>query len=424
MTENQSNKKIFLAFYFILTNLFISNYAFAQTKTDSLKLKYPFLKTELNYIKNDTLGLDKFYLALKKLNSGNNATVNVAHIGDSHLQADFVTTKVRKNLQLKYGNAGRGLVFPYKLAKTNEPGTYGTQSKSLWESKRIVQSSANPLTTGLAGITIKTNDSVADLFFQIHSKEAFDYSFNQIKLIHEKGLTTYDLIVKDENDNIRGFVNANLRSDNKFLSNIILDTALTKFKLNAYKRDSSLQRSVQLYGMVLSNGKPGILYSMIGINGAEFRHYNKSEHFLEQLPILTPQLIIISLGTNDAYPPKFDANSFIRQIDSLITFITIKCPETSILLTTPGDSYRHKKIKNPNMPIAGNIIKEYCRDNKLAYWDWLEIMGGYGSMAKWVKTGLGQGDKLHLTRAGYEVEGELLYQALVTGFENYLKRNP
>ena len=64
-----------------------------------------------------------------------------------------------------------------------------------------------------------------------------------------------------------------------------------------------------LNGLILSNDAPGIIYSGIVVNGAKCSDYNKFPLFFEQLPALQPDLIIISLGTNES----FDKQTFIRR---------------------------------------------------------------------------------------------------------------
>ena len=75
--------------------------------------KYPFISTVFNRISNNS-GLDSFYQKLHRLKSGGERTVSIVHIGDSHIQADFLTAVVRNGFQEFFGNAGRGLVFPYR----------------------------------------------------------------------------------------------------------------------------------------------------------------------------------------------------------------------------------------------------------------------------------------------------------------------
>jgi len=46
--------------------------------------------------------------------------INILQIGDSHIQADFLSEKVRNDIQSDFGNAGRGVVYHCGLAGTND----------------------------------------------------------------------------------------------------------------------------------------------------------------------------------------------------------------------------------------------------------------------------------------------------------------
>ena len=56
------------------------------------------------------------------------------------------------------------------------------------------------------------------------------------------------------------------------------------------------------HGIVLENTfNSGVLYHMIGVNGATYDDYNNTEIFFNQLPYLKPDLIVASLGTNESF---------------------------------------------------------------------------------------------------------------------------
>ena len=133
---------------------------FSQTVVISPSVKdYPFVKEELNVISNNGY-LPCLMEKLYNLRKGDSTTLNILHIGDSHLQADFVSGVIRTTLQKAFGNGGRGLVIPYRLAKTNEPFNYRSSSAYHWESKRCVFPS-QPLSIGIGGLTVATSDSCA-----------------------------------------------------------------------------------------------------------------------------------------------------------------------------------------------------------------------------------------------------------------------
>ena len=59
-----------------------------------------------------------------------NHKFTIVHIGDSHIQPGVVSDEVRRALQERYGNGGRGLLSPLALASTNQPGDYTLRSSS------------------------------------------------------------------------------------------------------------------------------------------------------------------------------------------------------------------------------------------------------------------------------------------------------
>ena len=62
-----------------------------------------------------------------------------------------------------------------------------------------------------------------------------------------------------------------------------------------------------------------------------------------------------------------------------------------------------------------------------AFWSAYEAMGGTDGMNVWIAQGLGQADRVHLTRAGYNRLADYFYQDLTLAFGNAApnrRRNP
>ena len=113
--------------------------------------------------------LGSFFKKLKENEDHNNQKISIVHIGDSHIQSDLMTNEIRLNLQQKFGNAGRGLVFPYQLAKTN--GSYNERfySNRVWESYRNIHSFKS-VPVGLSGIGLWRDN--AGFAIELRIKEA------------------------------------------------------------------------------------------------------------------------------------------------------------------------------------------------------------------------------------------------------------
>lgn len=408
------NKYIVAVFFLVISVISIRVQA---STNDSIKAKYPFIKTEKNRIEGDTISLMPFFEKLSQLHDSIIPKVSVLHIGDSHIQADFFPGMVRQNLQLQFGNAGRGLIAPFKVARTNEPSTIRSSSNTKWNARRMVNEK-DSLPIGISGVSIATEDFNSQLKITTFNKDGIDNSFSKITLFHQKGLKNYNFNVCDslncfeakidsKNDTLKSYSIVKVKPCNTVIFNI--DNSDTLSKKNAL-----------IYGMLLENEKPGVLYNMIGINGAEFRHYNKNARLLEQIQLLTADLIIISLGTNEAFSRDYNNQNFHNQIDSFVTAIKLRNPNAVLLLTTLGDSNKRVKYQNPNNNKARKVLIEYCETHQLAYWDWYQIMGGTGAINKWALKHLTARDRLHLNRRGYELQGLLLYEAIQHAYSNYL----
>ena len=53
-------------------------------------------------------------------------------------------------------------------------------------------------------------------------------------------------------------------------------------------------------------------------------------------------------------------------------------------------------------------------------WDMYGVMGGLGSVKTWEQAGLAKRDKIHFTRDGYRVVGDLLFEAIIKSYYGHL----
>jgi len=85
----------------------------------------------------------------------------------------------------EFGNGGRGLIFPGRVARTNEPSNFFTSSGSLWEVSALFFPE-QPLPIGIGGITLRTVQANAALTIKLLDARSLDYSFNKITLFFKK----------------------------------------------------------------------------------------------------------------------------------------------------------------------------------------------------------------------------------------------
>ena len=168
--------KVFL--YCIL----ISGDIIAQNLTTTLENKFDIGEKNLTILNDNEL--DFFFKKLDSLDRKLLDKVSIVHIGDSHLQAGFSSNETRKLLQLRFGNSGQGLVFPYQVAKTNSPPDSYSFSNSDWGSFKISKSYSSKYETGIKGYSIVRKDTSAILKLSVNPKDSLDYSFDKVTVFH------------------------------------------------------------------------------------------------------------------------------------------------------------------------------------------------------------------------------------------------
>jgi lysophospholipase L1-like esterase len=375
----------------------------------------------LNLISN-AFHLDDVFEKLYRLRTAEGGTVNIIHVGDSHIQADFLTEVVRKKLQVEFGNAGRGLVVPARLAGTNEPLNFRSSSPSQWTSKRLIHIQ-KPLPIGIGGITLNTIEETA-LFSIKMNDTAFDYSFNTVGLFFKKDAKSFNISVLDSAASEIGMISAAGGTPSTDFTRVTLPANYTQIQFKM-KKERAEQVRATLFGLNLENGQKGVFYHAIGVNGAKYEHYNAAELFAAQTSLLMPDLFIISLGTNESVEYPYVKTNLLNQIDRLIQNLSRENPQARFILVTPPDAFLRKVKPNPGIETVRSQIIQYAVENGYGFWDMYKINGGKNSASVWKMKGLLRPDGIHFSKDGYAYQGQLLFEAIMKSYNNYVStRHP
>ncbi|KAF2519717.1 LysM peptidoglycan-binding domain-containing protein [Flavobacterium salilacus subsp. salilacus] len=453
----------------------ISLTACAQVDTtevviDSISADTTEIVTLTNIISNST-AMKAFFEKLQMLEEQKSGKINIVHIGDSHIQADLFSGTIRENLQTRFGNGGLGFSFPHSMAKTNGSRYVRYTSNASWESRRNIYPE-NGIPIGLSGIGLTTQK---DFVIEVSLRDTA-YAFNTLKIITPVNISCFDAATssktiilesdapkvinhKIKSGEVLGTIarkyhvtvaqlkKANgLRSDNiragKTLKIPTGEMEQRKVKRSefiplplendgtaySYHSDAPLSKiyllpnaSSEIYslnGLVLEKDAPGVLYHNIGVNGAKASDYNKYPLFFEQLPALNPDLIIISLGTNESFD-KIEVADYIIQLNTFINNIRAKNPEVCLLVMTPPPSLFKRKYPNTFVAAyAKNIVLQEADEN-YASWDMFSELGGLYGVNKNAAKGLMSSDKVHYSVQGYQKQGMLFTEAFMNAYNNF-----
>lgn len=388
-----------------------------------------FIKLKRNQI--DFNGSDWSKLRADIRNSAN-IPVSIVHIGDSHLQADFATGEIRSDLQFDYGNAGRGLISPLRLSGTNEPHDYSFSSTQAWNAVKLMNQTWHR-TMGFTGTSITPVTTSSN--FMVSTSEKEDYNpFSSITVFHKGQF--FVTSITDADGNAIPFV-ATPSKDYTYID-------LTQ-DINAARIYFESAGDLTVFGAALSGKRPGLFYHTIGNNGATYDTYNRIGNVGMGIAPLHPDLVIVSLGTNEAFGI-VDRHRFKESIDRLVENIKNNNPEAAILLVTPMECQRSvystvtvpskkrkgkkkrrrrrvtKRVRsfktNSNISTVRNVIMDYGKEHHIAVYDWYTVAGGDNASSKWINSGLFSNDRVHHSLKGYRIQGELMYRALKSAFEN------
>jgi LysM repeat protein len=413
-----------------------------------------------------------FFEKLVQLEKNNEGKINIVHIGDSHIQSDPFINAIRRPLQQQFGDGGHGFIFPYTLNKqVGKP--YHFSTNATWQMCRNSQpfKCASGTEFGLSGYGFCTKTE--QFVFSVEASED-RHKFNTIKIVspitsfynlatvdmnrkpiihkEKSGITlhrvkrgeTLDIIAKNYN-----VFSATIKKENKMRSNNIyvgkklripititetsLDTSIFRsleYQLqeplvSVYHQEKPIsaiyllptrkQTLYNLNGLVIEKNEPGIIYHNIGSIGATAANYNETPLFFKQLPVLLPDLIIVSFGTNESFN-NVSAEKFIEQMELFIKNIRMFCHNVPILVTTPQISLlRNKKFNTYILEYSNALL----RKEDVAIWDLYSFLNGLMGAEKDIAATKISKDNIHYTNEGYINQGTAFVKDFLNEYEYY-----
>jgi len=334
------------------------------------------------------------------IDSGETQKLRVFHFGDSHIQPDNFTGEIRRQVQAIHGNGGRGVIYPYTFAKTNGPKDFTVTSDVQWLSNWNINY-PHKFQLGLAGMSIKSTAENGYVLISL-KKDTLSNPYTKAILYYSFENKEAGRIALNKGESKTGMIGE--------FDTISVQTSAT----NDLRIDFSGSKII-IHAIYFENDQSGVVYSSIGVAGARYQDFNRTAHFFDQYQVLDPDVVVISLGTNESYDPKYNERLFQSEVDSLITKLKALNPNVEIILTLPSENYRVKNgvpIENNKLDSISAILRMQAEKHNCAIWDLKKAMGGNGSMLVWYKEGFVNKDHVHYLKKGYNRQGVLFFNAL------------
>lgn len=379
---------------------------------------YRFIDTSANYIEYFSGEALKYFF--DKLQTTSSRRVSILHIGDSHLQADIGTNYSRNYLQNIFGYGGRGSFFPYTIAKTHATYDYNVTGTGKWERTRNIDS-IPLLDLGISGITARTYDSTSSFEISfIPDRAKIQPDFKLLKLFCYTGTQSFDVQYQIDSSKIWQDVLCSKMPENIGMIEILLPQSPTMIRFRMAKKDSS-QKFFEIHGLSLESiNKRGLLYTSVGINGAKLKSFLKENLYENQINEFSPDLVILDLIANDLAYKDFDSTEIDFYLRECISKIRKSSPLASIMIVGMQDIILKQKHVL-NAATYSVFLRNFAKNNNVAFYDYYAVSGGKYSMNKWFTNSLSAKDKCHLSVTGYQLKGALFANAILNSYLYYLQ---
>lgn len=410
--------------------------------SDSLKFYEDFFKegrTRFDLPGDDPTWFDRFFLHLELARIDSNV-VHIMHYGDSQLEEDRISATIREDLQKEFGGGGPGML----PAVLNIP----SQSTSVWnngdltrfllfgpEEDRADHNRYGPLAQvskleGSAVIGIKKRENKKDDFAHVGGYSnikvlASKRGSLKVRLAYEATIVENEGTDKEKRK--KKFVDAPAPSDEKFEKLRVFSWKLPDTTSSA---KIYLGGNAEIYAISV-DGPYGVAVDNIAMRGSSGTVFTRMDQQLlaESYKVMNARLIIMEYGGN--LVPSLNKNNVEytkKLIAKQIQAVQKANPDADIVFIGPADMAKQidGKIRSyPGLELTIQTLREVALENGVAYWDMFRVMGGAGSMHKWVKQSppLAGADYIHFSRKGAAYMGELFCNALRMHYDYFKFRD-
>jgi lysophospholipase L1-like esterase len=360
--------------------------------------------------------LISFYEKLYQLENNPQAKVRIAYYGDSMTDGDLIVQDVRANYQQRFGGNGVGFV-PITSESAASRGSVKSSYSKNWKTQSYlnVKRPTNPF--GVNGHVFYANDTKNQTWVQYEAGiSKFPTSLDNPTLFygksHRKGNVNF-IIGKDT-------LKKNLNPNNLVNTLKVASGSIKSFKANFVQADS-----IPIYGFNFDNGSGVHVdnFSQRGNSGLPISIFDAGvmQSFNNTLKY---DLIILHYGTNVLNYGTKNYYWYEKGMKKVVNKIRESFPGVSVLIVSTADKSTkydlEMKTDSAVVPLM-KAQKRYALETESGFVNLYTLMGGDGSMVKWVDETPARANKdyTHFNQRGAKAIGNLLYEQLNKGYEQY-----
>jgi len=348
-------------------------------------------------------GMAPFFAALEALRDGRRTQpVRVEHLGDSLIASDHITDVVRNRLQERHGSGGKGFVYIDRPTRSGR-GVRAGQASPGWEFIRVIDRAPPKDRLPMSGVAFTAGGAAGpqDVRFAIEDARTAEISF-----LAQPGGGTVQVL-----------------ADGKSLQKVQTrwtpaEVAIARIKLPTGAKTLTLKSrgKVELHGVSLENGNPGVVYDTIGLPGAYAGVFLRTHrpYFRAQIRQRKPSLVVLMFGGNEAFRLSRDwtkPEEIRQEAEALVKLVRESVPDAACLVWSPIDAAVRTMggdlVPRRGSRMVADIFRDVAKEGGCAYWDALSAMGDEGSAIRWLSAGLLNEDLIHPRARGSDLLGHL-----------------
>lgn len=374
---------------------------------------------------NDPTFFDSMFAAMENAKA-QGRTVRILHYGDSQIEMDRLSDRLRDAFLKEFGGGGPGML---PILQTIASATVSQYASGALAMKSSYGDSLELRANGNYGLMTKCFrlEGAASATITASRQPAVPSSF--------KRFSTIKLIFNNRGGQLSATLSSKASSAEpssqttstagvqSFSWN--LDTCVSQIKLN-------LSGSADIYCVLVDDG-PGVAVdniNMRGCSGQQFSMVNKNQ-LSDSYSLIDVGLIILQFGGNTVpyCNSEKSRTTYYSSMAKQIDLLKEACPNAKILFIGPSDmSTRHNgELQSyPGLEAFIKGLQEMANSKGCAYWSIYHAMGGHNSMVQWNQENLAGADYIHFSKKGAALMGDRMAEAFMRmyGFYQFRKNVP
>jgi lysophospholipase L1-like esterase len=359
-----------------------------------------------------------FFEKLYQLEAKKTGKARIAYFGDSMTDGDMIVQDIRIMFQSVFGGEGVGFVNVTSESAASR-GSIMHEFSPSWKSVSYLKTKKPARSFGVSGSVFFANDTLKKTWVKYKAfKTKFSTNLNNPTLLYGSSKNkNASISYKFGKDTIYKKL-----TPNSTLNLTQITGNLKEIKVNFHKADS-----IPFYGFNFDNGK-GIHvdnFSSRGNSGLALGTFNTElmQAFNNKLGY---DLIVLQFGTNVLNYGSLDFSWYERKMEKVVAHLKECFPGVAILIVTTADKSTKYDLKMKSDSAVSPLVmsqKRYSVKAQAGFVNLYTLMGGNGSMVKWVENVPAKANKdyTHFNHRGAKEVAGLIYNQINTGYVEYKK---